>query len=300
MPTKATEKAKSAPPAAEGKTLIMMLPTVRCQLRCPYCQWHFKGSSSGGTLTMAGGATWEIGPELEPETWLEFMNRFAPYHVEIAGGEPTLYRKLKELIHGMPEGCTWAITTNGLEVPFDWKCSKNCLGYAISFHLPYAMDSGYVKRVLASYTHCLKLGFGPNQKFSMVITPRLLSEAKKWTADFRKWGHVVHVNPAALTDVDWDDYPEARKSMEELAGAGLIDFPWKWEQFPRYKACSAGDKRYFFLLPDGNVLRCHSQVYWKDSQPIGHIRDWQPEEGTRPCGQPHLWVCDDRATEIEK
>jgi organic radical activating enzyme len=302
MATEATEHAKTKPPCAEGRTNIMWLPTVRCQLKCPYCQWHFKGNSKeGGTLTMAGGATWKIGPERKSEEWLEWLKPYAPYHLEIAGGEPTLYKGLADFLRGMPEGCSWAITTNGLEVPCEEDLSFNCVGYAVSFHIPYAQqDEFYTRKVMNHFILQIARGYGANIKFSIVITPETIAAAEYFTKMMRLWGHVVHYNQAALVEgLDWDKHPDVVERMKKLAGETLIEYPWRWEDFPIYKQCTAGDKNYFFLMPDGNVLRCHSQIYWKDSKPIGHISTWKPTEGMQPCGKPHLWVCDDRATEKE-
>lgn len=293
-----SERCRVKPPCAEGKTMILLLPTVRCQLNCPYCQWHFKGNSKeGGTLTMAGGATWDIGPEQTAEQWLEWLKPYAPWHIEVSGGEPTLWKPLNEFLTKMPEGCTWAITTNGLEIPITAEALTRCAGYSVSFHLPYArLDAQYVKQMYSNATKLMRRGAAQQFKFSIVATPDLLDDLERFVSEMRKWGHAVHINPAALTDVDWAKQEAAYHRMEDIAGTGLLKYPYKWELFRKPGYCSAGDSNYFFLMPDGNVLRCHSQIYWKDSEPIGHISDWKPEDTIRPCGRYHLWVCDDRAT----
>lgn len=299
--TWATERAKGLPDKAKDKTSILMLPTVRCQLRCPYCQWHFKGNKTGGQLTMAGGAQWKIGHELTWEDWILHLTKFAPFHIELAGGEPTLWEDINAFVQHLPEGCTWGITTNGLELPFDDICSPNCLGYSVSFHLPYARaDGGYVRRVFNTARELQRRGVGYAFKFSFVVTPKLMTDAERWTKEISQWGYPIHYNAASLVEgLDWDEHPDEFARLKELAGPGFLEYPWKWERFPVYTRCTAGDDKYFFLMPDGNVLRCHSQIYWMDSQPIGHIETWRPEQGMRPCGKPHLWVCDDRSTEKE-
>ena len=71
---------------------------------------------------------------LDPGEWLAGLERFAPYHLELTGGEPSLYPGLAELLAGLHEGCAWSITSNllteaALRLPLE-----HCASFTASWH----------------------------------------------------------------------------------------------------------------------------------------------------------------------
>lgn len=277
----------------QNDSSVLFFPTLRCNLSCSYCQYRLRGD----TLTTCNGASWRIGKELDPGEWLKFFRQYAPLHLEICGGEPTIYPGLERIVAGLPDRCTWAITSNGLRqighIPAE-RASKN-IGYTITVHLEYP---DRIAEVMANAKALKRTGYPV--KLTTVVTPDLMHRAERFVPEWRKH-FLVHVHPAALLgELDWSELPDEWKRVRRLAGEGLVQFPRSVAESPYYQRCTAGDKHYWFQLPDGQILRCLSQMFCADPQyqkPIGTVWDFKPYERPMPCYWPHVAICDERTTE---
>lgn len=67
---------------------LRIYPTLRCNLRCPYC------------VNMQMGVRPKNFPSAAPDRWIEAINR-EKRHVVFTGGEPFLYPGLAEVINGI-------------------------------------------------------------------------------------------------------------------------------------------------------------------------------------------------------
>lgn len=274
---------------------VLFFPTFRCNLRCSYCQYHLKDN----VLATCNGVNWDIGPELSPEAWIAFFSEYAPLHVEICGGEPTIYGGLGQLIAQLPEDCTWAITSNGVKrfggLPRE-KIRK-CYGYTITVHLEYCKRPGFVENVLNN-ARLLRNREYP-VKLTTVVTPGLLPLVEQYVPRWRE-EFTVNVHPAALlNEITWEDLPEQWARVQELAGEGLVEFPRSVAESPCYDICTAGDRRYWFQLPDGKILRCLSQLFCEDPQyqhATSETKRHRPYDIPMHCHWPHVAICDERTT----
>jgi len=105
---------------------VVVNPTWRCQLRCPYCWMH--------------GLGFKPGSEMPARMWLWFLRQLpGPLTVDFSGGEPLLYDGLFTIIEGLiafPAG--WAMTSNLVnKEAVDALIAKrygNCMGIQVSAH----------------------------------------------------------------------------------------------------------------------------------------------------------------------
>ncbi|MCE1186215.1 MAG: radical SAM protein, partial [Rhodocyclales bacterium] len=114
-----------------NQTQILFIPIMGCNLACPYCHftWHGKG-----TWSAYGNQRRQHLDMLDAWEWLEAFDPFAPYHLEITGGEPTIYPGLATLLGMLPDGCTWSITSNCLaSVPY-LPSAARCTSWTSSWH----------------------------------------------------------------------------------------------------------------------------------------------------------------------
>ena len=122
------------------KTKIYFIPTWQCPLQCGYCDYRTVSAGRGGDegngyKLECFGNDYYIESEIDYNDWLCSLNIYKPFHLEITGGEPLMYEGFPELINGLPEGCTWAVTANTLlsseikKLHFD-----KCPSWTASYH----------------------------------------------------------------------------------------------------------------------------------------------------------------------
>jgi len=277
-------------------THILLFPTFRCNYRCSYCVFH---QDSTGCLKTITGSEWHIGPELSAAEWKQHLDKFKPYLLEMSGGEPTLSEAIPELVNDLPDGCKWAITSNGTYLPdYNERAAKTCGSYTLSFHLEYFKKGGkqYLTDLVGKAVELKKQGFPV--AFTFVITPELLPMAEAVVPILQKdWP--VNIHPAAfVVGLNWDKHRDELRRIKKLGGMYYIEYPMSLADCMQFESCTAGGRSYFFLMPDGRVLRCHSQVFSQHHQELGHISTWQLPETDEfiPCEWPHMVACDDRST----
>ena len=127
-------------------TKFIFIPTWRCNLRCPYCDYRPEGNAEGLKLR-AFGKEFDIGVEILWPMWLLFLNRFRPYHLEMTGGEPLCYEGLPDLLAHLPLGSSWGITSNTLDESCRRMLPQNCGGWTASYH--YHSDEAFWRNIEA-------------------------------------------------------------------------------------------------------------------------------------------------------
>lgn len=269
------------------KTEIVWVPTWRCNLKCPYCDYRvIQAENRAGYLLRTFDQEWEFGREFRWPEWIVCLNRFRPYHLELTGGEPLMYKDLPDLLAHVPADSSWAITSNTL---LDVRAFEpgNCKFWTASYHYHSR------ERFMENVDWLRRRGFPI--RATLVLTPENHEQCFEEMLRFRQDEVMVNVHPVLKQGFSWKDHPVlldmARRLHDGIWVNFVEDVPKEWA--PRkFRNCNAGGK-YFALMPDGTVLRCYSALLWQGR--AGHILNYEPSELFRPCGEDCMFHCDMRA-----
>ena len=294
---------KSFPVNADGNNYageesnMIVVPTWSCNLgnkaetKCVYCD--YVPSEGGHCVNMFQGINnVKIDKHLEPKEWLDFINKRMkkPGLVEFTGGEPLMYPGFKELVNNLPDGITWAITSNTILSTEGIDPSK-CRAWTASFHptapAPYSNLGWFIERMAA----LRKQGF-KNIAVTVVAHPSYLDGLRDVVKALRMARLEVNVAPFYSRAFDW------RKDPSNLRR--LLDFSnffhgfnrlW-WDDTPSNAMCSAGVTS-GIVMPDGRIYRCYSSMLW-DKQLLGNATDEKSPylENESMCGLPCMFPCD--------
>ncbi len=272
---------------------ILFIPIMACNLRCPVC--HFTWNKDGSWDAYDHRGRWHDAM-LDPTEWLAGLERFAPYHLELTGGEPSLYPGLAELLANLHEGCAWSITSNllteaALRLPLD-----RCASFTASWHGSPIAD--FLRRL-----EVITMG-GRVPSVSVVARPGELHEVRRALRAFGPY-YRVNVLRELNPGVDWSGKDAASwEQLEALAvdyGANLVtdDIPPSY-QFSTHARCSAGSKDYFCAFPDGLVYRCYSDAFMRPDNVLGFIGSFDPLPRGYLCGLPCAGCAADHRAEKEE
>jgi hypothetical protein len=268
----------------EMKTIIW-IPTWSCGNKCFYCDYQFKDG-----ILKAFKQTYPIGPELESKDWIEFFSKINSFNLVITGGEPTNYKGLPNVLEKLPDGVKWSITSNSLNIEAIKKIPfHNNAGWTASYHFkePRMFDYNIWK--------ISKLqGFPQGVRVTMVITPwnheKVWEQAKEYM--WKKIG--VNIHPFLNQEFSW----EKNQDIIQL-WRGRTKETGNWCEFiedipdffggETHNSCHGG-KDFFIVWPDGRVMRCYSEILRGEF--IGHIKDFIPFDGPKPCTIPCVFPCD--------
>ena len=262
---------------------IIFVPTWRCNLKCSYCDYRVESKGSGYDL-LCFGKTWNIRKEYSWEAWVRKLERFAPFHLELTGGEPTIFDGLPKLLSHLPDRCTWGLTSNTLQDPSDYP-SYNCRGWTASWH--EVNKEKFFKNI-----QILK-DKGINVRATVVITPENIKRTIKAIIEFIRNDIWVNVHHVLSQGFDWEDYPNELEQIRRLDSGDekiryISTIATKWEP-KRFHKCNAGGD-YFMVLPDGKVLPCYSALLWDGV--VGHIDTYEPDSRYKTCGRDCVFDCD--------
>lgn len=263
--------------ARTWKYEFLFVPTWRCNLQCSYCHFDIEDIKDG--ILRCYGQEWKFGKELEPKEWLEALERFQPYLLECTGGEPLVYKGFWDVVENIPEGCYWAITSNTV-VPIEFpKDFSKCWAWTASYH--YGHKLPFVKNIAR-----LSRELGHRFRISMVVTPENIDEVEASARSFMQQKIPTNVLRVLTPGLDWTDHEDVWQRVLKLGKEGSLviedEIPPKYE-FSKHAYCEAGTF-YAALMPDGQVFRCYSALLGQ--KPLGHVRDWVPNQTVEPCGQP--------------
>jgi len=269
---------------------IIFVPTWRCNLKCPYCDYRTEKNTGEGYKLLCFGKEWLIERECTWQDWARKFERFAPFHLELTGGEPTIFPGLPKLLAHLPVGCTWGLTSNTLQNPSDYP-AHNCKGWTASWH-----DVNKEKFLQNIATLRSK---GINTRVTVVITPENIRRTIEAIIEFVKAGIGVNVHHVLSQGFDWEEYPDELEMIRNLdSGNGKVSYistiatRWEPKHFPM---CNAGGD-YFMVLPDGKVLPCYSALLWDGG--VGHIDLYTPDDSYKPCGRDCIFDCDRTARKL--
>lgn len=223
--------------------------TFACQLRCPYCINHH-----GGDLVK--------GRRMTGDDWISGINRLTlppDLPVTLQGGEPTVHKDFYEIVDGIRPDIHIDLLTN---LEFDViEFSNRVAPTRMKREAPYASIRVSYHRGQSKFTEQLgKVVFLAKKGYSIGV-----------------WA------------IDHPDYHEELLEAQRLSWAQGVDFrlkeflgPHKGEVHGTYRysdAVNSHSLRYcecktseLLIAPDGNIFRCHSDLY-ANRIPVGHIHN---------------------------
>jgi MoaA/NifB/PqqE/SkfB family radical SAM enzyme len=266
------------------------MPTMLCQLRCEVCHFKIEHNFEGYSFT-AYDTKQDIKKELEWHEWLLYFNRFRPYHLELSGGEPTIYPGFKELINHLPPDATWAITSNTLSDSLEGIPFKQCKHWTASYHL------GASKKVFTKNLYFLQEKV--DLSVSIVVEFNNFEPCIDEALYFRKAGFKVNILRELNPGISWENTQQWNillKMRDKGFNVVEDDIPSNYN-FESGFSCLAGCD-YFCAMPDGKVYDCYSNAM--TARPYGHIKDIVLNLKIHDCFYPCLGCALDHKYRVKK
>jgi sulfatase maturation enzyme AslB (radical SAM superfamily) len=275
------------------KKYIIFIPTFRCQRKCFYCDYRWKTIEEHRSYSMkAFGHDWMFREELHWAYWLTALYKWKPYHLEITGGEPTLWIGLIELIDHLPKACTWSITSNSLnDGVIDSMEPSCCKGWAASYH--YDDTDKFMTNL-----KLLRMKGFPI-KVTLVLTPHNIQKVKESMEMFSEKFIRVSVHPLLKQGHNWSDNEDVLTDIQEYIKKNdpeklieiITDIPKEYKPLGPIDECMAGS-RYVTAFPDGRIFRCYTHALSEQRPPLGHVKDVQLRSESYSCDSGCIFPCD--------
>ncbi len=257
----------------------------KCQLKCEYC--HFEFNKDGFT---GYNEQHNVGQHLSADQILDGLESLIPYHIEFTGGEPTIFNEFKDIVNGLPDSCTWAITSNTLTnitgLDFD-----KCAHWTASYH-GFQMDK---------YKENIKYLVENNTPLSIsVVIP--FNDFDKYVAmakDLKVLGCRVNILRELNPEVNWN----GTRKLDQLRAMSADGFHVVEEGIPTsYEFESGflcvGGSSYYALYPDGQMFRCFSHMM--QNRPLTNLHDFEKARKLFRCETPCLECAEDRKARKRK
>lgn len=269
----------------------VLLFNKNCQLRCECCHFDFRADGFDGY-----GTSQKFGKDIDYKTILDGLSSLAPYHIEWTGGEPTLYSGFKDLIKNLPEGCTWAITSNTLTNIDDVDLSK-CVCWTTSDHRLDDPKNFNEERFDKNVEYLKKK---VSLSISYVVTFKNAKEVLNLANRSRiKYGVRVNLLHELNPNINWKDTPELELFLsmpKELFNVVENEVPLSYD-FPSGFKCH-GSESYVCVYTDGSVFSCYSNAM--HNKPLGVIGSVEFAKEPIDCYDECLGCSEDHKARIEK
>jgi organic radical activating enzyme len=250
-------------------TIITMFIHNLCNFSCSYCSDFHRN----------GEFRW-------PQDWTPYVNlikkqqtRSKYIHIEILGGEPTLWPAFHEFINVISDEnvfVEWG--TNGSRTLRYWEqLNENRSFVSFSWHSEYADDDHYYKVVELmqhkASVNCTLMVLPTNfdravalyeklKSLNVEITPRFTrvniheTTLFDYTDEQRDWIKSAYYNKMKPFGVSWQLPKNLHFDGQKVKFTDVVDK--KMNKFLGYK-CNAGIKR-LYIAPDGRIKRCSKNV----------------------------------------
>ena len=230
---------------------VIVYPTFRCGLGCPYCWW--KVQPDGLSMLYAGGSLYKVERELPWRDMFTLLRSFGDRTVfEFTGGEPLKYEGIQSLLNNLP---IWAMTSNTTN-SIDGINLRKCFSWTASYH-PHVSDKAKekfmenIERIRA---------YGVHTAITMVATPQNVEHVVEKTKEFKKMGYAVNIHPYYDDpNFDWEKFPEAKKMLLENE---FLRYGERFFHYGSIHGCNNchGGLDYFVVAPDGRTYRCVTEM----------------------------------------
>jgi len=228
---------------------VVVIPTWKCGLRCPYCAYH---QQPDGKSILYTDNLYAVEKELTPDEWIELLNSHAPALFDFSGGEPLLYSGIVQVLNSLP---LWSITSNTLHFSRDIDLTR-CRGWTASFHPHIKTDQ---KDLFLKNVHYIQKQ-GVPLSVTLVITPKTFDSVLSWGDTFHSANIPVNIHPYYDDkDFSWYNYPELVERLKRSPYVRYEEKLFEYRGFSGNGYCRGGH-HYFAIGPDGKVFRCLSDL----------------------------------------
>jgi len=259
-------------------THILVYPTWKCGLKCPYCAYQL--NEDGKSMTYRGsGETYKVEEELTESKLIEILKIFPKDSlVEFTGGEPLRFGGFNNAVKTLQK---WAITSNTLLYQDDLDLS-HCIFWTASFH-PHILDAA-IETFLFNIQKIRSRGVPV--AVTIVAQPQTTTRTLQWIGRFKSMGfgtniHLYYEDP----EFDWTKYPAELKALEKTGSVRYGDRFYKWQGVAGNKICLGGSE-YFVIAPDGKMFRC------ADDMLFGRTPIDKPYDFVHNCNDSCFLCCD--------
>lgn len=255
----------------------------KCNFRCPYCWWH-------GRWEDVSRQNYYPGTARLIEAWKRIHDLYGQAHVDISGGEPTIYPGFLEFLSALLEYHTAGINTNLSQdagaIAQGITSNLQRLRFNATFHPLFCEADEFIDKAC----------FLQDRKFNIGVCylawPPQIRHIPMYRQKFEKRGFQL----AVLTfwgsyngksyPADYTEEEKAivspnlgRRSGEEFQIEPLVTLG---------KKCNAGCA-YATMHPDGKALRCGGGSWEKEDDSIGNLfdPDFKLLDEPRPCTSRH-------------
>lgn len=249
-----------------------------CNYRCPYCWWHGRWHylvKSNRYLSVA---------ELT-RYWTNIYRKYGPVHIEMLGGEPSIYPGFKDLIKELSGMHTLRISTN-LSTDIESFCvevNPRAVEMICSFHPLFADLDSFIKKAILLKTRNFRfavtyLAYPPQIRSLEFYRDKFTHEGLPFNV-LTFWGKYNSLEyPGAYTQ------QEKKILNPHLAQCGGESFQLSPIQSPRGKLCYAGCL-HACIHPDGEAIRCGGGAYGGAPEIVGNFFDenFKLLDGPEPC-----------------
>ncbi|MHB9154391.1 MAG: radical SAM protein [Endomicrobiales bacterium] len=251
-----------------------------CNFRCPYCWWH-------GRWEELGPRNRYPGLEALTRVWKRIHEKYGEAHIEIAGGEPSIYPGFADFMKELLRYHTVGMMTNlsGDLEPLLAGAPRELLGrlkIGATFHPLFADLDTFIKKAVRIRKTGMSLGIlylaYPPQVKDIPRYKKVFAENDLFFSVSTFWG-----------TYQGRDYPQSYTD-EERRIINLELGERKGEKFQteplvtQGKLCNAGHT-YAIIHPEGEVLRCGGGSWKGENIILGNLFDdsfalW---DAPRPC-----------------
>jgi organic radical activating enzyme len=224
---------------------VVVIPTFRCGLNCPYCEYHQQPDNKSVVYI---DQPYHVDKELDPSEWIWLLNIFAPAVYDFTGGEPLRYEGIAKVLNSLPR---WAITSNTIHFTKDIDLSR-CASWTASFHPHISAESQALFFKNIHYIKEQKVQIG----VTLVATPDTIKQVLDWADIIHKDGFPVHIHPYYDDrQFSWYKYPEAAELLKKSPYLVYDEKLFEFKGIEGNDFCRGGN-HYIAIGPDGKIFRC--------------------------------------------
>lgn len=241
----------------ENYTYISAFLTMRCNLKCSYCLNEFEE-----TFTRK----WE---EINSESWISLLNRIhskPDIPITLSGGEPSLHKGFIEILKNVKKDLSIDILTN-----LQW--TEELMERFLSGEI----QPERLKRNSAYAS--IRVSYHPEQMdiIDLVKKAKRLQDAGFsigiWGILYPSPAHLTKINEAQFVCKDFGVDFRLKEYTGEYNGVQYGNYSKYPGSISQEEKKTAACKTTELLIgPNGNVYRCHSDLYGKENS-IGSVLD---------------------------